>query len=83
MYRYFIEVAYEGAAYAGFQIQDNAVTIQSEIQQAMHVLFKQTLVLTGSSRTDADVNALQNFFHFDVEQSIPEKYIYNLNAILP
>lgn len=83
MGRYFIEVAYEGAAYGGFQIQHNAVTVQSEIQQAMHVLFKQTIVLTGASRTDAEVNALQNFFHFDIDQVIPEKNIYNLNAILP
>ncbi len=83
MKRYFLEVAYKGAGYAGFQIQDNAVTIQSEIQKAMAVFFKQEVSLTGSSRTDAEVNALQNFFHFDFDQSIPERYIYNLNAILP
>lgn len=83
MQRHFIEVAYKGAGYAGFQIQENAVTIQSEIRQAMAVLFKREILLTGSSRTDAEVNALQNFFHFDFDQSIPERYIYNLNALLP
>lgn len=83
MQRYFIEVAYKGAGYAGFQIQENAVTIQSEVEQAMAVLFKQKVSLTGSSRTDAAVNALQNFFHFDFDQPIPERYIYNLNAMLP
>lgn len=83
MQRYFIEVAYKGAGYAGFQIQENAVTIQSEIQKAMLVLFRQDILLTGSSRTDAEVNALQNFFHFDFEHPIPGRYLYNLNAILP
>ncbi|HRO46402.1 tRNA pseudouridine(38-40) synthase TruA [Agriterribacter sp.] len=83
MQRYFIEVAYKGAGYAGFQIQENAVTIQSEIRQAMAVLFRQDILLTGSSRTDAGVNALQNFFHFNFDRPIPERYIYNLNAILP
>ncbi len=83
MQRYFIEVAYNGAGYAGFQIQENAVTIQSEVRQAMNVLFKQEVLLTGSSRTDAGVNALQNFFHFNFDRPIPERYIYNLNAILP
>lgn len=83
MQRYFIEVAYKGAGYAGFQIQENAVTIQSEIQKAMVVLFKQDILLTGSSRTDAEVNALQNFFHFDIDHPTPGGYLYNLNAILP
>ena len=53
MKRYFIEVAYKGAGYAGFQVQENAVTIQSEIQKAMTVLFKKDILLTGASRTDA------------------------------
>ncbi|HTN06209.1 tRNA pseudouridine(38-40) synthase TruA [Agriterribacter sp.] len=83
MQRYFIEVAYTGAGYAGFQIQENAVTIQSEIRQAMAVLFKEEILLTGSSRTDAEVNALQNFFHFNFDQAIQERHIYNLNALLP
>lgn len=83
MKRYFIEVAYKGAGYAGFQVQENAVTIQSEIQKAMTVLFKKDILLTGASRTDAEVNALQNFFHFDFDEPIPGRYIYNLNAILP
>lgn len=83
MQRYFIEVAYNGIGYAGFQIQQNAVTIQSEVEHALSVLFKRQFILTGSSRTDAGVNALQNYFHFDTDQSVSERNIYNLNAILP
>ncbi|MBX2922054.1 MAG: tRNA pseudouridine(38-40) synthase TruA [Chitinophagaceae bacterium] len=83
MSRYFIEATYKGTAYAGFQVQDNAATIQSEIQKALGVFFRQEFLLTGSSRTDAGVHALQNFFHFDFDGSIPERVIYNINAILP
>ncbi|MEO9144662.1 MAG: tRNA pseudouridine(38-40) synthase TruA [Ginsengibacter sp.] len=65
MPRYFLETSYRGTAYSGFQIQKNAVTIQSEIEKALSVFFKQPFSLTGASRTDTGVHALQNYFHFD------------------
>jgi tRNA pseudouridine38-40 synthase len=84
MNRYFIEVAYKGKAYAGFQIQQNANTIQAEIEKALKIYFRQSIQLTGSSRTDAGVHAKQNFFHFDATIAIIEqKHIYHLNAIIP
>lgn len=70
MPRYFIEVSYKGTAYSGFQVQKNSITIQSEIEKALLVFFKQSFSLTGASRTDAGVHALQNFFHFDIGQSL-------------
>lgn len=87
MLRYFIEVAYKGTQYAGFQIQQNANSIQAEIEKALKVFFKQDISLTCSSRTDAGVHALSNYFHFDAV-SLPNKEVlnnitYNLNAILP
>jgi len=87
MPRYFLEVAYKGTAYAGFQIQDNANTIQAEVEKALLVYFRLPVLLTGSSRTDAGVHAFQNFFHFDapfqIETTAISKAIYHLNAILP
>ncbi len=83
--RYFIEVAYKGKEYAGFQVQENAHTIQAEVEQALKTYFRKPFSLTGSSRTDSGVNALQNFFHFD-QLEMPEdlyKPVYHLNAILP
>jgi tRNA pseudouridine38-40 synthase len=96
--RYFIETSYKGTAYSGFQVQQNSNTIQAEIEKALTVFFKQSFTLTGSSRTDAGVHALQNFFHFDIEKELTsgsksgekssglselEKSWYHLNAILP
>jgi tRNA pseudouridine38-40 synthase len=83
MFRYFLEVAYCGTNYSGFQIQKNAITIQESVEKALSIYFKQKIDLTGSSRTDSGVHALQNFFHFNINQTINPKIIYNLNAILP
>ncbi|MBN8859073.1 MAG: tRNA pseudouridine(38-40) synthase TruA [Sphingobacteriales bacterium] len=83
MHRYFIEVTYMGTAYAGYQMQENANTVQAEVEKALQIYFKRSISLTGSSRTDAGVHALQNFFHLDCEFTIPQEKIYNLNALLP
>jgi tRNA pseudouridine38-40 synthase len=84
MPRYFIEVSYKGTLYSGFQIQNNANTIQAEVEKALRIYYKQKIDLTGSSRTDAGVHANQNYFHFDensLEFTLPA--VYHLNAILP
>lgn len=83
MPRYFLEVSYKGTAYSGFQSQENANTIQAEVETAFEILQKEQLVMTGSSRTDAGVHALQNFFHFDYEGTVNPKFVYKINAILP
>ncbi|MES2849462.1 MAG: tRNA pseudouridine(38-40) synthase TruA [Bacteroidota bacterium] len=87
MPRYFIRVAYKGTNYAGFQVQDNANSVQAEVEKSLSIFFKASFQLTCSSRTDAGVHALCNYFHFDSDILFdPEKLarsIYNLNAILP
>lgn len=82
MPRYLIEVAYKGTNYSGFQVQQNANTIQAEVQKALSIIYKDVFHLTGSSRTDAGVHAYQNFFHFDTLINISNN-TYHLNAILP
>jgi tRNA pseudouridine38-40 synthase len=82
MPRYFIEVAYKGTNYSGFQIQQNANSVQAEVEKALKIYYREEYELTGSSRTDAGVHALQNFFHFDAQAVIPDGS-YHLNAILP
>ncbi len=75
MARYFIEVSYKGTEYSGFQIQKNSNSIQAEIEKALSVFFKQKFSLTGASRTDSGVHALQNYFHFDTIPSSQEKKV--------
>lgn len=84
MPRYFIEVAYKGTRYSGFQVQENANTVQAEVEKAFQTLHRQPVELTGSSRTDAGVHALQNYFHFDYNEALnPSHFVYKMNAILP
>lgn len=91
MPRYFLQLAYKGTAYSGFQVQQNAVTVQSVVEQALAILAQEQVVLTGSSRTDAGVHARQNYFHFDIARNLEQwrdirdnaQFLYKLNAILP
>jgi len=83
MPRYFLEVSYKGTGYSGFQKQENANTIQSEVEKAFSILHQDKMVLTGSSRTDAGVHALQNFFHFDYDRPVHSQFVYKINALLP
>ena len=83
MPRYFLEISYKGTNYSGFQMQENASSIQAEVEKAFAAYFRQQITMTGSSRTDTGVHALQNYFHFDFNETIPDKALYNINAILP
>ncbi|HEX6915808.1 MAG TPA: tRNA pseudouridine(38-40) synthase TruA [Chitinophagaceae bacterium] len=82
MPRYFIELSYKGTNYSGFQVQENAKTIQQEVTEALATIYRQPFQLTGSSRTDAGVHALQNYFHFDTGLELRSRELYNLNALL-
>lgn len=83
MPRYFIELAYKGTRFSGFQIQENAATVQSEVEKAFQTLHRVSVTLTGSSRTDAGVHSLQNYFHFDFEGVVNPQFVYKMNAVLP
>ncbi len=83
MPRFFIEVSYKGGNYSGLQVQENANSIQAEVERCLQIFYKERFSLTGSSRTDAGVHALQNYFHFDYKNDLDPSNIYHLNAILP
>ena len=85
MKRYFIELAYKGEFYSGWQIQDNAQTVQQELNSALSVLAGHPIQTTGCGRTDAGVHASQFFAHFDIENEVQDvnNWCYRLNSILP
>lgn len=83
MHTYFLALGYKGTKYAGFQVQENAVTIQGEVEKAGSIYLRSPLSLTGSSRTDAGVHARLNYFHFQSPLELGEAFIYHVNAILP
>lgn len=68
--RYFIEIAYDGTAYHGWQRQPNALTVQEELEKALTQLLRKDVLLTGAGRTDAGVHARQLFAHFDLSENL-------------
>ncbi len=83
--RYFIECAYRGTKYCGWQIQINANTVQAELEKALSILLKTKIDITGSSRTDTGVHAMQQMAHFEVSDEILDtvNLVYRMNRILP
>ncbi len=81
--RYFLELAYQGKAYHGWQRQPNAVSVQELIENALFTLMQRSVEILGAGRTDAGVHAKQLFAHFDVEEELREDFIFKLNSLLP
>lgn len=83
--RYFIECAYKGTNYSGWQVQINALAVQEVIEKSLCTLLKTKIEITGSSRTDAGVHANQQIAHFEVKNEITdtENLVYRMNKILP
>ncbi|MBA2747113.1 MAG: tRNA pseudouridine(38-40) synthase TruA [Flavisolibacter sp.] len=81
MPRFFIELSYKGTQFSGFQVQENARTVQSAVEEAFALIHRQKVAMTGSSRTDAGVHSKSNFFHFDAAALHPQ-FLYKMNALL-
>ena len=64
--RYFIKLAYNGTNYHGWQIQDNAHTVQAEMNEKLSLLIGQEINVVGCGRTDTGVHAREFYAHFDV-----------------
>lgn len=77
-------VAYDGTNYHGWQVQNNGVTIESELNRCLTDLLREPIEVIGASRTDAGVHALGNIAVFDTVNPMPaEKISYALNQRLP
>lgn len=84
MKRYLLTVAYDGTNYSGWQLQDNAPTIEGELNRALGRLLHREIYVAGASRTDAGVHAYGNLAIFDADTSIPgDRLSYALNPLLP
>lgn len=82
--RYFINLAFKGTVYHGWQWQPNDLSVQQVLQDALQILLKQTISLFGAGRTDAGVHASQFFAHFDIEIPLnTDELTHKLNAFLP
>ena len=84
--RYSIRLSYDGSAFCGWQIQNNARTVQGDLEKALSTLLGTAISVVGAGRTDSDVNAINYIAHFDASDEVSinaEQLCYKLNAILP
>ena len=84
--RYKIRLSYDGSAFCGWQIQNNARTVQGEIEKAASTLLGVAVQVTGAGRTDTGVNAINYIAHIELPDEVSveaEHLCYKLNAMLP
>jgi tRNA pseudouridine38-40 synthase len=83
MVRYKITIEYDGTNFAGWQIQQNAITVQQVIEEAIFSLTKQKCEVAGSGRTDRGVHAMGQVAHFELnELHDTYKLVKSLNHFL-
>ena len=66
--RYFIELAYKGTKFHGWQLQPNAVSVQQCLENALSTITRETIAVTGAGRTDTGVHARYFVAHFNATQ---------------
>jgi len=77
-------VEYDGTAYCGWQRQENGLSIQQVLEEAIQLVTGEKVSVIGSGRTDAGVHALNQVAHFKSNSSLPLDNIYRgLNSVLP
>ncbi|MEO1654455.1 MAG: tRNA pseudouridine(38-40) synthase TruA [Bacteroidota bacterium] len=82
--RYFLDIAYKGTNFHGWQIQANASSVQAEIEAKLALIFQKKTPIVGSGRTDTGVHAQQQMAHLDVTAPLTYfQHIYKLNSLLP
>ena len=82
--RYLATIQYDGRDYHGWQVQNNAITVQQTVQEKMSDIFGYSIGVTGCSRTDSKVHALKFCYHFDYDGNISENSIIRaMNSKLP
>jgi tRNA pseudouridine38-40 synthase len=83
-YNYLLTIAYEGTNFSGWQVQPNAVTIQSIIEEKLFLIFSQPIFIHASGRTDAGVHAHGQRAHFFCSKKLESwKILKSLNGLLP
>lgn len=85
MPRYFIELAYNGTNYHGWQIQPNAQSVQGDIETALSNLHgQQKIEVVGCGRTDTGVHAYRYILHADLPREWePAQLVFKLNRMTP
>ena len=85
MVRYFLKLAYRGTNFHGWQAQENAHTVQEELNRKIGLMAGEAVNLVGCGRTDTGVHAREFYAHFELNDplQIQEKdFVVKLNGFL-
>ncbi|MDE6175279.1 MAG: tRNA pseudouridine(38-40) synthase TruA, partial [Duncaniella sp.] len=79
-----MQLSYRGAPFHGWQCQPGEVTVQSVLEDALSMILRRAMKITGAGRTDAGVNARMMVAHFDLETPLddPDGLVRKLNAVV-
>lgn len=85
MPRFKLTIEYAGTRYSGWQIQNNARTVQGELDRAVReVTGEREVEIYGSGRTDAGVHALAQVAHLEIQTTLPPATLrWRINDALP
>jgi len=85
LYRYILQISYNGTRYFGWQRQLNAISVQEVIEKTLSTVLREEIAVVGAGRTDTGVHASYYVLHFDTSNEIsePDKLVYHLNRFLP
>lgn len=81
--RYFVELAYKGTNFFGWQIQPKQISVQETLEHAFSTILRTKTGVIGCGRTDSGVHAGQYYLHFDFEGEFPEHFLSRINKFLP
>lgn len=95
--RYFLEIAFKGTNYNGWQVQPNGIGVQQKIDEALQAVLREDIHCIGCGRTDAGVHASQFYLHFDAAsqtlagtnlsaENVPHPFdwfLFKMNHFLP
>ncbi|MBS0616112.1 MAG: tRNA pseudouridine(38-40) synthase TruA [Verrucomicrobia bacterium] len=82
--KYKLLLAYDGTQYGGWQVQPNAISIQATLENALTIVLRTPIAITGAGRTDAGVHALGQVAHFSFLEPLDcFRILGSLNGLLP
>lgn len=82
MQRYFLELAYNGTRYSGWQRQPHEPSVQESLEIAISMILGAETAITGCGRTDAGVHAQRYFAHFNFRGALPPGFLQRINRLL-
>ncbi|MFT7588168.1 MAG: tRNA pseudouridine38-40 synthase, partial [Limisphaerales bacterium] len=79
--RYFIELAYHGAPFHGWQRQPQSPSVQQAIEEALATVLRKPVEILGCGRTDTGVHASNYYAHFDTDEALNSETLKSVNAL--